>query len=455
MLLRSHPFVSLLMFVLALAGPPAIRDPEPVGPDAVTAPATLPPASPHAGDPADSLYQAAREALTRSDFGLAARLFDQILEEYPDSAYAADSLYWRGFALYRSGDLRSALAALEEQRERFPDAATRRDGEALAVRIHGELAQRGDSDAAARVAMEASRVGDCPDEDDESDVRIAALNALLQMDSERAMPILRQILSRRDACSIGLRRKAVFLVAQHETSETEDVLLETARDDPDSEVREQAVFWLSQVDTDRSVTALEGILQADGDPALQEKALFALSQHDSDRAHLILQRFADRTDVPADLRERAIFWLGQSESPHNVAFLRTLFGRLTDPDLRERVLFSLSQIDEPGTADWLLEVATTVGEDLEIRKKALFWAGQSDAPIVGLLDLYDRMEEPELKEQLIFVYSQRNDELEVVDRLIDIARRESDPELRKKAIFWLGQMEDPRVADFLGELIND
>jgi hypothetical protein len=26
--------------------------------------------------------------------------------------------------------------------------------------------------------------------------------------------------------------------------------------------------------------------------------------------------------------------------------------------------------------------------------------------------------------------------------------------MRKKAIFWLGQMDDPRVKDFLVELIN-
>jgi len=42
--------------------------------------------------------------------------------------------------------------------------------------------------------------------------KVAALNALLQMDADRAMPILTKVLERRDACSAGLRRKAVFLV---------------------------------------------------------------------------------------------------------------------------------------------------------------------------------------------------------------------------------------------------
>jgi HEAT repeat protein len=54
---------------------------------------------------------------------------------------------------------------------------------------------------------------------------------------------------------------------------------------------------------------------------------------------------------------------------------------------------------------------------------------------------------------VIFALSQRNDSA-AVDRLIGIARTEEDTELRKKAIFWLGQSHDPRAAAFLGELLD-
>ena len=50
--------------------------------------------------------------------------------------------------------------------------------------------------------------------EDDDDERIAALNALMQMDSERAMPILKKVLERRDPCSYVLRRKAVWLISQ-------------------------------------------------------------------------------------------------------------------------------------------------------------------------------------------------------------------------------------------------
>jgi hypothetical protein len=70
-----------------------------------------------------------------------------------------------------------------------------------------------------------------------------------------------------------------------------------------------------------------------------------------------------------------------------------------------------------------------------------------------LVALYDRVQNREIKEHLIFVFSQRR-EGPAVDKLFAIARSEPDRELRKKAIFWIGQSRDPRAAQFLQELIN-
>src|SRR5207253_2623601 len=162
----------------------------------------------------------------------------------------------------------------------------RRDGYALLARIQTALAKQGDSEAAAWLTKYAQPVSTrgCPDEDDEDDVRVAALNGLLQMDATNALPILKKVLAKRDGCSAGLRRKAVFIVSQKHGGVTEDILLDVARNDPDSEVRQQAVFWLSQVGSDRAVTALDSILRGSTDPELQDKAIFALSQIHNARA---------------------------------------------------------------------------------------------------------------------------------------------------------------------------
>ena len=101
-----------------------------------------------------------------------------------------------------------------------------------------------------------------------------------------------------------------------------------------------------------------------------------------------------------------------------------------------------------------MNIAVNQKEDIELRKKALFWAGQSGVAISEFASLYDRMGDTEMKEAIIFTLSQRQSDKAAIDKLFDIAKNEKDADLRKKAIFWLGQSHDPRVQQFLIDLIN-
>lgn len=443
------------------------------------------------GDPADSLYRVARALLNRGRFADASNQFRELRRRYPQSGYVANSMYWEAFALYREGGaerLRRAAAVLDEAQSKYPQATTAGDASTLAVRVRGELARLGDKDAAAAIAADASgaveapvapeavpvapgvraprirppvvrpprvRLSDRCGNDDESDMKVAALNALLQMDADKAVPILKQVLARRDSSSVCLRRKAVFLVSQKKTEATEDILLDAARNDPDPEVKEQAVFWLSQVGTDKAVTALDSILRRSDDQGLQEKALFALSQHRSPRATAALRAYVERKDVSDDMREKAVFWLGQSDDPENSAFLRTAYGRTDSGALKQKILFALSQSRGKENQQFLLDVARNKDETVEVRKQALFWAGQSGSiGTAELASLYGTIPDREMREQIIFVLSQRSDAA-AMDKLIDIARKDPDPELRKRALFWVGQSKDPRATQLLQDILTD
>ena len=438
-------------------------------------------------DPADSLYREARAVLAKGDYSRAAELFRRIYAQYPNSDYAGEALYYRAFAEYRIGGtdhLRTALSSLTTIQDRFPSLA-KGDAKTLRTRVCGELARQGDEGCAAEVAAAARVVADvkaekaevkaearaqadaaksarssrsstvsgCPSGDDDDDDRVAALNALLQMDAERALPILKTVLARRDPCSVVLRRKAVFLVSQKRSSETADILLGIVKNDPDEEVREQAVFWLSQVPDERAVTMLQQILATSNSEEIKNKALFALSQHHSPNAAQFLRDFALRENESDELRGQAIFWLGQRRSTENADFLRSLYTRIKSPEVKEKILFSLSQQRGVGNDKFLIDIARDRNENIELRKKALFWAGQGAASADQLIGLYSSLTDSEMREQLIFVYSQRHDPA-FVDKLLDIAKNDKDPELRKKAIFWLGQSHDPRIQQFLLDLIN-
>lgn len=423
----------------------------------VQAPAfsTEPPPGHLQEDPGGALYQSAREALNRRRYQEAARQFAELRTRHPQSGYVADSYYWQAFALFRAGgarELRDAAALLSEQASEHPDASTRRDADALRVRIEAQLAQRGDADAAASIAQQAA--GPC---DEGQEVRLAALSALLNMNEEQAVPILQEVLRSRDQCSVELRRRAVFLIAQKMDEESVDILLDLAHrnPDPDPEVREQAVFWLHQVDSPEALDALESILLESDDPELQERAIFAISQRSGDtRAIEALRSYAERTDIPTDLRADAIFWISQSPDAGGAEYLIDLYPRLDDPELKERTIFGVSQVGSPRARTWLLERVRDATESVEIRKNALFWAGQiGGVEMNDLLGLYDSLDDPEMREQVIFVASQDGG-TPAIDFLMEVAENETDPELRKKAMFWLGQSNDPRVTEFLLRVIR-
>ncbi len=472
----------------------------------------LPPAASVQGDPADSLYRAARDAMNAGRYREAAELFRSIPSRFPKSSYVNEAYYWEAVSLQRQGgssNLRMAVDRLNRQQQvltqQMKTASTARlrqqlnDSRSLEARIKGQLASAGDAaaaedvariaDAAASASASASAAPsvsvtvpsttvivksprppraprppkpprghwdshECDGDDD--GVQIQALNAVLQMNSERAVPILEKVMQRRDSSSVCLRRRAVFLLAQHSGPQTTSTLLSIVRNDPDKEVRENAVFWLSQVNDERAVSALDSIVRSNADQEVKEKALFALSQQSSPKANDALRAFALQESAPDELREKAIFWLGQRGSESgNSAFLRELYGKVTNAELKERIMFGIAQSNDAGARTWLLGIAKSPREPVENRKRALFWLGQSGDAIssADLAQLYREMEDREMREQLLFVLSQRSDR-PAVDQLITIAKTDKDPELRKRAIFWLGQNSDPRAAQAIEQILT-
>jgi HEAT repeat protein len=277
----------------------------------------------------------------------------------------------------------------------------------------------------------------------------------MQMETERALPLLRGVLEQRDECSVPLRKQAIFVLGQLEPEEVEDLIIEVARNDPDPGVQEAAVFWLSQVGSDNAVSALSDILESTDNLVLQENAIFALSQNLSDRAAVLLRAYALSAANPERVREKAIFWLSQNPDHADPAWLMELYSQLDAVSLKEHVFITLTQQDDAAAVDWVLERALDTNEQVELRKQALFWAGQHRAiELERLQGLYEQLNDREMKEQLIFLYAQR-DEPARVDRLIEIIESEEDTELRKRAIFWLGQTGDDRAIEFLLRLVDD
>ena len=419
----------------------------------------IPPPPRNTQDPADSLYRLARRAMADEKYRRAAQLFVELVERFPHSDYAGDALYYRAYSLYQLGsqrDLRDAIDAIEEQARDYPDASTRKDAKTLRTQIESAQARSGDADAAQKVAEKAKTLGEergCPNEDD--DMRIAALQGLMQMDAESALPILRQVLAKRGSCSEGLRKHAVFIVSQKRSDEATTLLLEVARTDPSGEVRAEAIQWLGQAHSARAVAALDSIASNATDDEILDKAIFALSQSREERSDAALRRIAADERKSSHARSQAIFWFGQTHrDADDMRFLRELFSRSRSEEIQGSIIQAMAQARTPEAMRWLIDLARDKSISIEARKNALFWAGQSGAELRQLVGLYDEMKgQTDIQNQLIFVFSQRRDH-EAIDKLMDIASNDPDRDLRKQAIFWLGQSRDPRVQKFLLDLIN-
>ncbi len=88
------------------------------------------------------------------------------------------------------------------------------------------------------------------------------------------------------------------------------------------------------------------------------------------------------------------------------------------------------------------------------RKDALFWLGQTETKSQDLVQLYATLKPHVLREHFTFVLSQRHDDDVALDKLMDIAQHDSDVQVRKQAMFWLGQSKSPRAIKFFQNILT-
>jgi HEAT repeat protein len=413
----------------------------------------------------DSVFRSARTLLDDRQYRRAANAFASLAQLYPTTLRAGDALYWQAWGLYQLGkdnssrsDLGKALDALSQFNLNYgKNTQMANDAADLYAQIRALQAKLGDANAAVDMASERDKLRQTPGctgsrADDE--MRMAALDGLLSMNSADAIPILESVLKQKDPCKVELRKKAVFMIAQKRGPSVVPTLLDVARSDPSSDVRGDAIFWIGSSQAEAAIPALDSIIFQSKDEEVRKKAIFALSQQRRDAARQTLQRVAQDEKIPEDVRGDAIFWLGQNGIA-DLEFFKTLFKTTKSTELRSKILNGVATGRSPGASAWLLDIARDKTFDIETRKSAIFWASQRREMDLNVLNtLYDQARgEDEMQEHILFIYSQRR-EPAATDKLMSIARSDPNMEMKKKALFWLSQKNDPRVKAFILELIN-
>jgi HEAT repeat protein len=123
--------------------------------------------------------------------------------------------------------------------------------------------------------------------------------------------------------------------------------------------------------------------------SMGEKAIFPATLADSAEIWPSLLKIARNADLPRNTRTQSVFWLGQAAGDAATANLNSIvLDNSVDREVRETAVFALSQRPREEGIPALIAVART-NKDPEIRKKALFWLGQSHDP--RAIDLFEEI----------------------------------------------------------------
>lgn len=415
-------------------------------------------------DPADSLYRIARETLIRGEYRRAAQMFSDIVKRFPRSEYVVSCTYWEAFARYRSGsteDLRQALRILDEGRTTLATLRTNQDAQvdvnALRTRVQSALAARGDEDAARALRREAEGQGSCDPE--EMAVKAEALSALGQMDPGSALPVVKKVLARRDECTRELRRRALYVLGRHAGPESASIILDVAKNDTEASIRAEAMRWLPRVAGDNAVPQLEELLRTTADERTQRSVISALSSIDSDRARRAIRAIIERNDASEAVRRDAIVSVtrerdGRPPSGEELAYVRSLYGKLESHRLKEAVLMAVGRVDTPESQQFLMQIVRNQNETPSLRAGALQRLGRMESVSVAeIAKLYDVADTRSLREQIIHGLSQRK-ENQAVEKIIEIARKDTDPQIRRSAINALSRSDNELAKKFLADMWN-
>jgi HEAT repeat protein len=234
-----------------------------------------------------------------------------------------------------------------------------------------------------------------------------------------------------------------------------EALVRIARNENDNNgVRQQALHTLARLDHGAGVPALMDLARPDADTWLTRESVQALAQSGDPRARGYLRSVVERADLPDEMLAIAIRGVGrQFATPRDAALLRQVYPKLTSERTKQSVINTLAELGGAENERWLLGVARDENERQSIRQQALQRARSAGAPIQELVAMYDRTNDPRMKEILISVYVQSGEKV-ATDKLLSILSSEENSALRRRAISHLSRSDDPRVKAALQKIVD-
>jgi HEAT repeat protein len=416
-------FMKFVLLAAALVCAASAQDVQPAPPAAPMAPKPPKPPRPlaeHAhGKSATGQrdYDRGTRALDEGRWDEARQIFDQIARAKAPRADGA--LYWKAYSENRLGRRDEALATLASLRQQYPSSEWLNDAQALTAEIQQQAGKPVDPNAEAN-----------------EELKLMAINVLINGDPERAVPLLEKIL--KSGSSIRLKDRALFVLTQSRSPQAQQLLLTMAKGGSNPDLQLRALKYLAMGGNKNVSADIAGIYNSSHDLAIRKQALNSL----------FMAKAADelfniaRTEQDANLRSEAIQVLGMLRQSDKLMQLYQA-GIAKDSVLDSMFLL--------GDASRVLEILRTE-KDPKLRASAIHSLGLMHSQQAGdsLVALYSSEQDMAMKKQIVeSLWLQHN-----AKALVDIARKEPSPEMKREIVQRLTMMKSKEATDYLMELLK-
>jgi TolA-binding protein len=229
----------------------------------------------------DGEYDAGTRALDQHHYDEAVIRFDQVIDS--KSSRADGALYWKAYALNRAGKKDESLATLQQLRRDYPQSAWLNDAQALETEV-----------------KQSSGQPISPAQESNDDLKLLAINSLMNADPERAVPLIENIL--KGSSPPNVKRNALFVLTQSRSPRAQQLLSEYAKGGGNPDLQLQAIRYLGQTGSRDSQQQLGSIYGTVTDARVKTTIIDSLSDT---RAWDALLNIAKTEKEPA-LRNQAI-----------------------------------------------------------------------------------------------------------------------------------------------------
>ncbi|MEO8277403.1 MAG: HEAT repeat domain-containing protein [Thermoanaerobaculia bacterium] len=383
------------------------------------------------GEGRSPAYRDAQRALDQANWQEAAQRFASVADQKNSDADAA--LYWKAYAEEKLGRKSDALQSLKTLRALYPKSAWIDDADALEITLGGGSSGRGSSASSGGTdSREKQRTAS----DSEEDLQLYALDGLMQMDSQRALPILEKILAGNR--SLQIKKRALFVLGQSGEPRARSILVTTAKSGNPPELQIEAVRALGIAGDPEDLTALSEIYRTTSSKETRETVLESFMVAGEEKPLLE----AARNESDPALKSKAIELLGAMGSTASLAELYK--GSTRDGKAKIMEGFMVG-----GDEERLLGIARDESDPV-LSMKAIDLLGALGAD-KALVELYATRKDQGQREKIIDGLMAAG----ASKSLIALFRKETDPDLKRKMVQHLSMMQDDDAMDEIERLLSE